>query len=427
MMVRGWMVCLLVLLPTLAWAQNLPPVADAGPDQTAYTLEWVLLEGSAIDPEGDPIYSWQWDVVQLPAGGQYRLLDEDTQNLQFLGYVEGDYVLSLTVWDGISLSLGVDYATIHVADNLPPVAVVTADLTTIDLGGTVCFDGTESFDPEGGPLVYLWSFRDGTPGGYGPATICHLFAVTGIFDVAMQVIDEKGGYDFDTVTITVLPPANHPPVASPTATPSTGDVPLLVAFAANASDADGDPLSYAWDFGDGATSALADPAHTYMTSGTFVALLTVSDGKDQASYSLTISVAPQVVFSVASASVKWTKQGTLAKVDLIADFSAPLPAPDGTVMMNFDGVTLFALPLAAFVVDPVTGLYTWSEYNSSISLDFVAGIVSVHRSKVVMTGFDPDNGAEVQLALGGWTGVESIPLTAVNGDRLVYDRDSAVQ
>ena len=72
-------------LPALANAQNQPPVADAGPDANAYTLEWLTLNGSAIDHDGDPIYSWSWEVVQIPADGRYRLIDQDTQRLMFLG------------------------------------------------------------------------------------------------------------------------------------------------------------------------------------------------------------------------------------------------------------------------------------------------------------------------------------------------------
>ena len=52
-----------------------------------------------------------------------------------------------------------------------------------------------------------------------------------------------------------------------------------VAFTATATDADGDPLTYAWDFGDGGTSAVANPSHTYTAPGTYTAKVTVSDGK----------------------------------------------------------------------------------------------------------------------------------------------------
>ncbi len=71
---------------------------------------------------------------------------------------------------------------------------------------------------------------------------------------------------------------NTPPTAVASATPTSGSVPLAVAFSSLASfDPDAQPLGYAWDFGDGATSAQQHPQHTYTASGTYVAELTVSE------------------------------------------------------------------------------------------------------------------------------------------------------
>jgi PKD repeat protein len=68
------------------------------------------------------------------------------------------------------------------------------------------------------------------------------------------------------------------PVAVASASPDSGDVPLPVSFsAAGSTDPDGTVTSYNWDFGDGAVSTDANPAHTYTTGGPFVATLTVTD------------------------------------------------------------------------------------------------------------------------------------------------------
>lgn len=74
---------------------------------------------------------------------------------------------------------------------------------------------------------------------------------------------------------------NSPPTASFTAIPQTGPVPLLVSFnAAASSDPDGDPLIYAWDFGDGTPPGSgAAVNHTYQDRGLYTATLTVSDGR----------------------------------------------------------------------------------------------------------------------------------------------------
>ena len=46
---------------------------------------------------------------------------------------------------------------------------------------------------------------------------------------------------------------------------------------AGSSDPDGSIASYSWNFGDGSSSALANPAHTYVVRGSYAARLTVTD------------------------------------------------------------------------------------------------------------------------------------------------------
>ena len=74
--------------------------------------------------------------------------------------------------------------------------------------------------------------------------------------------------------------SNQAPVVNASATsPTSGPAPLAVAFsAAGSSDPEGQPLTYSWNFGDGATSNSANPSHTYTATGNYQARLTVSDG-----------------------------------------------------------------------------------------------------------------------------------------------------
>ncbi|HEX4491503.1 MAG TPA: Calx-beta domain-containing protein [Acidimicrobiia bacterium] len=73
---------------------------------------------------------------------------------------------------------------------------------------------------------------------------------------------------------------NHPPVAHAGANITTSPtVPMTVKFSsAGTSDADGDSLTYHWDFGDGKTSTQANPQHVYKKAGGYQVTLTVSDG-----------------------------------------------------------------------------------------------------------------------------------------------------
>jgi glucose/arabinose dehydrogenase len=78
----------------------------------------------------------------------------------------------------------------------------------------------------------------------------------------------------------VYGPGNHAPIAAPTVSPTSGNAPLTVNFTAHASDPDGDPITYDWDFGDGsAHSTSVNPTHVYTSKGNWVAKLTVSDNR----------------------------------------------------------------------------------------------------------------------------------------------------
>ncbi|MFD7231619.1 ThuA domain-containing protein [Streptomyces sp. NPDC059881] len=68
------------------------------------------------------------------------------------------------------------------------------------------------------------------------------------------------------------------PVAEAGVNKTSGKAPLKVAFSsAGTTDADGDALTYSWDFGDGGTSTAANPAYTYRKDGTYTATVTAKD------------------------------------------------------------------------------------------------------------------------------------------------------
>ncbi|MDX2283207.1 MAG: PKD domain-containing protein [Bacteroidia bacterium] len=82
------------------------------------------------------------------------------------------------------------------------------------------------------------------------------------------------------------PSGNQPPVAAASATPVYGPSPLNVAFSsAGSSDPESGPLTYLWDFGDGAFSSQANPSHTYLTANSnpaqYNVVLTVTDNQNQ--------------------------------------------------------------------------------------------------------------------------------------------------
>ena len=82
-----------------------------------------------------------------------------------------------------------------------------------------------------------------------------------------------------------------PPDASFTANPTTGDAPLNVTFTDTST---GGPTSWAWNFGDGATSTAQNPTHTYTAAGTYNVTLVATNagGSDTATGTITVTRPP---------------------------------------------------------------------------------------------------------------------------------------
>ncbi|MFE7842149.1 PQQ-dependent sugar dehydrogenase [Streptomyces sp. NPDC057474] len=120
----------------------------------------------------------------------------------------------------------------------------------------------------------------------------------------------------------------HSPVAAAAADRTSGQPKLKVRFSsAGTTDADGDALTYSWDFGDGGTSTSANPTHTYKRNGTYTATVTAKDTSGR----------------TGSASVQIVVGNTAPKVEL------QLPA-DGQLFAFGD-----AVPFKVKVSDPEDG------------------------------------------------------------------------
>ena len=94
------------------------------------------------------------------------------------------------------------------------------------------------------------------------------------------------GESWDISTEKIYEPSNNPPVASFTYNENE----LTVDFNDNSNDEDGDTLTCLWNFGDGDSSDLENPSHTYDEDGTYTVELTVNDGEEEDSISKDITV-----------------------------------------------------------------------------------------------------------------------------------------
>ena len=86
------------------------------------------------------------------------------------------------------------------------------------------------------------------------------------------------GHATDSETITITVSANNNPPVAVAGGPYNGGTGLPIQFdGSGSSDPDGNNLTYAWDFGDGAGGTGVSPTHVYAFPGNYLATLTVTD------------------------------------------------------------------------------------------------------------------------------------------------------
>jgi PKD repeat protein len=385
------------------YAPPQPPVANAGADQNIYLGQTAILSAAgSSDPVGASL-TYTWALKTKPAISAVVLSSTNGVSTSLTPDVVGQYVISLVVNNGILNSIA-DTVIVNVHQNLPPLAIASGTPASGNAPLTVAFDAGLSSDPEGGPLSYVWNFGDGSPAS-SLVSPSHTYSSGGPYTAVVTVIDDSGNTAQASVLITVIAP-NMPPTVAPTASPSRGTAPLTVQFAAHAVDPEGAALTYAWNFGDGsAVSALANPSHTYVSSGLYTVALTVSDGVFSVSGTLTISVGSALSINVTEAKVEFGKRGKVdGKVNMKADFTYP-GTPTGDIKVIFDGVTLLEVPFASFKRER-SGEYEYEDKNVSVEIDLSRGTLEVSRHKMLLTAIDASNGIDVVISFGTSVGTD---------------------
>jgi len=287
------------------------PTSGAAPLAVAFT-------GSGTDADGT-IASYAWTFGDGGTSTQ--------QNPSHTYSSAGNFTASLVVTDNAGAT-GSAVVTVAVtsAGNVPPSATASATPRSGTAPLTVAFTGTGS-DTDGTIASYAWSFGDGgTSTQQNPS---HTYASAGNFTATLVVTDNAGATGSAAVSITVSAPVNQPPTATASANPTSGTAPLAVVFTGGGTDTDGTIASYAWTFGDGGTSTVKSPSHTYASAGSYTASLVVTDNggaTGSAAVSITVS-APVNQPPTATASANPTS-GT---APLAVAFTGTGNDPDGTI------------------------------------------------------------------------------------------------
>ncbi|MDE1838149.1 MAG: PKD domain-containing protein, partial [Euryarchaeota archaeon] len=207
----------------------------------------------------------------------------------------GTFQVNLTVTDSAS-NIAHAFGNITVA--LPPLATT---LTATPASGLVPLTVQFGSTPTGGvaPYVASWNFGDGSIGSASPSP-SHTYNASGTFPVVLVYRDSAGGWASAYTNISVT--NYYSLTAYANASTTSGTVPLSVVF--NGSASGGEPgYAWSWKFGDGGTSLVRNPAHTFASTGTFRVQLTVTDLQPKsASTNVTISVSPPPLTASSSAS-----------------------------------------------------------------------------------------------------------------------------
>ena len=366
---------------------NVPPTADAGPDQNLTDGdgsgdESVTLDGTlSSDPDGT-VVSWVWEEsgVQIATGSNPTVT-----------LAVGVHTITLTVTDNDG-GTATDDVVVTVGGNQAPVAAVTAPTTgsVVQPGANVVFQGTGTDAEDGalsGPSLVWTSDLDG-PLGTGVSVSTTALSI-GTHTVTLTATDSGGLTGADQITVRV----NAPPTAaaggdqSLTDSDGSGDEPVTLDGTLS-SDPDGSVVSWVWTAPGVTIPSGATPTATFPV-GVHTVTLTVTDNDGAtATDDVVITVAAGNQSPVANAGPDQNVNDGDASGDEAVTLDGTLSSdPDGTVVSwdwTATGVTIPSgvTPTATFPVGVHTVTLTVTDNDGATATDDVVVTVGSNQAPV---------------------------------------------
>ena len=215
---------------------NQAPVADAnGPYSGSVDTPITFDASGSYDPDGEiATYEWDWD-----GDGIYdQSSNSATITRTWTEPYSGTIYLRVTDSEGATDTDNTSVEVILEITNQPPIAEAGPDQTVAagaDCMAAVTLDGSGSSDPDGDPLIYIWTWNGNFTIRFSPTTTIQL--PLGTTTITLMVNDGTEGSEPDEVDITVedtTPPATQ--IISPVSNQALQDGVILTADASDVCD-----------------------------------------------------------------------------------------------------------------------------------------------------------------------------------------------
>jgi len=262
---------------------------DATPNPTKVCYN-VTFTGGGVGgfPPAICNYTWEWDF----GDGSEPVTGEGYESGAVIHHyaAAGNYTAVFTIWDDC---LG-NEASCNVTVQVNPPLEVTCDAEPLEtkVCHNVTFTGTISGGV--GPYQWTWDFDDGEPASgtleaEGEVIREHHYEKAGNYTACFNVTDALENFAYCCVDVIVHPELGVECDVDPEVVHVCHEVQF------SAERVGGVPAhnyTWHWDFGDGETSTLQSPTHTYMCVGNYTAMVTLTDDVlgNQASCNVTVQV-----------------------------------------------------------------------------------------------------------------------------------------
>ena len=251
---------------------------------------------------------------------------------------------------------------------------------------------------------YQWQFPGGSPASSNQPNPLVLYTTSGTYSISLTAFNSSGSNIYTRTNYITVQSGPAPGFSS-----STNG--LTVTFNNNSVNS----TSYLWDFGDGVTSTLANPVHTYTNGGSYTVTLTAINNCSSVVLTKTVVVAPppvaafttSVTDGCAPLTIVFTNASTGA-----TSFDWGFPGGDPLTSTDTDPTVVYATPGTYTVTLTATNSSGSSTATATITVGNVpsVGFSSSNNGAVVSFANSSNNATAYVWDFGdGSTGTETDP------------------